>query len=92
MSVISPSVGRSVHFFVKETQYNFEFCFVQGKPHAAVVTYVHGDRMVNLAVFDTNGKPFGYTSVNLVQPGETTDGYAFWCQWPQHTQEQAAEK
>jgi hypothetical protein len=36
--------------------------------HAAIVCFVHSDRMVNLAVFDSNGEFHPKTSVPLVQP------------------------
>jgi hypothetical protein len=63
VSVITPTVGRVVWFWVGAEN--------EGQPEAAIVTYVHGDRMVNLTVFDHNGRPGERRSVHLAQPGDT---------------------
>jgi hypothetical protein len=49
---------------------------------AAIIVYVHGDRMVNLIVFDANGQPVGRSSVPLVQPEDppVADGSSY-CNW-----------
>jgi hypothetical protein len=81
MPVIQPTVGRMVLFVPKQAKYEFGFCFVAGREHAAVVTAVHGDRCVNLAAFDANGKSYGFTSVTLVQPDDEATPGGDYCRW-----------
>ena len=65
-ALIPPTVGRVVLFWPSA-----EFKAQKGsQPNAALVAYVHSDRMVNIAGFDCNGAPFSRTSVQLVQPGD----------------------
>ncbi|MFJ1253416.1 hypothetical protein [Cupriavidus sp. CuC1] len=68
--MITPNVGRIVHFYSR----------AHVEPEAAIVTYVRGDRMVNLTVFDRNGDSRAATSVTLVQDGDPTptNHYAEW--------------
>lgn len=81
--MIQPTVGRVVNYFVFVSNYEFGFSVRGGKPHAAIVTCVHGDRMVNLSVFDANGRQFPKTSVRLLQPGDDKDDvFDDWCEWP----------
>lgn len=70
--MILPTVGRIV-WYRNETN-------LEGQPHAAIVTFVHSDRMVNLAVFDYNGKTFPATSVTLIQEGDPHTVTEF-CEW-----------
>ena len=67
---MKPTVGRIVHFHPKEAV-----------THAAVIAFVHSDTMVNLAVFDGNGKSYGQTSVQLVAPGQAKPEFGFYCEW-----------
>jgi hypothetical protein len=39
-------------------------------PLDATIVDVHGDRMVNLVIFDSYGKQFNKTSVTLIQEGD----------------------
>jgi hypothetical protein len=60
--MIKPTVGRVMWFWnVKEHRGN--------QPHAAIVTCVLGDNMVNLVAFTPNGVPFPATSVPVIQDG-----------------------
>lgn len=98
--MIKPSIGRVVLFVPKQAKYEFGFCFVAGREHAAIVTAVHGDRCVNLAAFDANGKTYGFTSVTLRQPEDGDPGEAGgdYCKWMPYqigqaeTTKQIAEK
>lgn len=81
MKVIQPTVGRVVLYIPREEKCAFGFSLHAGKPHAALVTAVHGERCVNLAVFDANGKTFPATSVALRQPEEVTPQYGDYCEW-----------
>lgn len=90
-SVIKPTVGRVVHYFPAKSKYEFGFSIFGGHPHAAIVTAVHSDTCVNLAVFDSNGKTFPATSVPLFQqqqPKEIGDHAA----WMPYQREQAAKQ
>lgn len=64
---MSPAVGSPVHFRR----------FGPGEqPEAAIVTFVHSDTLVNLAVFNANGGVMGFTGVAF---GPTPAGeYAEW--------------
>lgn len=57
----------------------------------AIVTRVHSDRLVNVAVFDANGVPVpgGRTSITLVQPGDPAPSHAH-CHWMDFQVAQAA--
>lgn len=88
--MIKPSVGRVVLFVPKATKYEFGFCFVAGQEHAALVAAVHGDRCVNLAAFDANGKSYNFTSVTLQQPGDDVPGGDY-CKWMDYQVGQAAK-
>ena len=65
-----PFVGQMVHYYPYQSEYVFEYNTKEGHPHAAVVTYVHSHTLVNLAVFDMNGKQFRLTSVTYHKGGE----------------------
>lgn len=78
--MITPTVGRVVYFYVKESKYDFGHCFIAGKPHTALIVYVHSDKLINVTAFDTNGKQYPFTSVELVQDGGQSSG-EFWCEW-----------
>ena len=79
--MIAPTVGRVVLYVPREDKYAFGFHLSAGRPHAAIVTAVHGDRLVNLAVFDTGGKTFPATSVTLKQPEDKAPDYGDYCEW-----------
>lgn len=78
MTIIAPTVGRIVWFTPTNDDAYVE---VHGnQPFAAIVTYVHDDRMVNLTAFDHAGNAKPHTSVVLVQDGDPKpdDRYAEW--------------
>jgi hypothetical protein len=68
---MKPSIGRIVHYHGEPGD-----CAVHGI-QAAVITYVHSDTCVNLAVFDHNGESRGETSVCLGGPDQP-----FTWSWP----------
>jgi len=89
-TVIKPEPSRHVHYTPAGVD-DFDMAVCPGQPLAAIVTYAHGDRLVNLAVFDAEGKHFARTSVVLVQPGDAApDGPH--CRWMPYTVEQAKSK
>ena len=63
-TMIKPAVGRIVLF----TETHEVRKANNGQPFAAIVTYVHSDSLVNLAVFDCNGNLMPRTSVYLHRP------------------------
>lgn len=77
--MIVPTVGRVVLFVPKQDDPS-GFGFHAGRATAAIVCYVHSDRLVNLAVFDSNGKQFARTSVTLRQEGDPEPGGDY-CEW-----------
>lgn len=82
--MIVPTVGRVVWFTPSTSAYITDPTFVQHdvtKPCAAMVVYVWGDRMVNLVVFDSNGVPFGKTSVTLLQDDDRKPECGYFCSW-----------
>lgn len=68
--MIKPTVGRKVWFYPKNSSNDNGLCIVGGREHSADVVTVHSDRLINVAVFDANGKLFQKTSVTLVQEGD----------------------
>lgn len=87
--MISPTVGRVVHFVPAPHD---EVLFGSGVC-AALVAYVHSDTMVNLAVFDTNGGSHARTSVYLEQDERTAPGgpHGSYCRWMPYQVGQAAK-
>lgn len=83
MSVIKPTVGRVVLFVPRVAKHEFGFCFCKDKEHAAIITTVHSDRLINVAAFDANGKSYGFTSITLLQEDDTPEkAYgADYCKW-----------
>lgn len=64
----TPSVGRIVHYWSD----------VRANPLAAIITAVHGDTVVNLCVFDFDGRITPRTSVPFVRKHETRSGVWSW--------------
>ena len=64
--IIKPTIGRIVWFWPYAENAPNE----SSQPHAAIVTYVWDDRIINLAVFTPNGEPYSQTSVQLLQEGD----------------------
>ena len=75
--MIHPSIGRVVWFQPA--------CFagqpLRGQPFAALIAYVHGNRMVNLGGFDQNGQPFSATWVALMQDDDKPPETGYFAQW-----------
>jgi len=73
---MAPTVGRIVHFYDPK--------YIQG-PHAAIVTYVHDEHLVNLAVFTASGNTEHRSSVPLIEepnPDHHAGTIGFFCMWP----------
>ncbi|VTT96590.1 Uncharacterized protein OS=Pseudomonas aeruginosa VRFPA03 GN=M770_13480 PE=4 SV=1 [Gemmataceae bacterium] len=88
--MIKPTIGRVVHYVPKDDKYAFGHCLQGGQPHAAIITAVHSDSMVNVAVFDRNGKTFPACSVQLFQD-KPEQPYGDYCTWMEYQKGQAAK-
>ena len=73
--MIKPTVGRVMWYWPVVTERT-------AQPYAALVTYVHGDNMVNLVGFTPNGVAFPTMSVPIVQDGSPyTAGDSPYAEW-----------
>jgi len=81
-----------VLFIPHETKYEFGIRVIKGHEHAAIVTHVHSENCVNLAVFDVNGKTFPASSVHLRQANDIPEmPVASYCRWMDYQIEQAVK-
>lgn len=78
--IIYPTPGRVVWFFNASGINGFTQPDA-GQPCAAIVTRVWGDRMVNLVVFDADGKSYPFTLVELLQEGDSVPEYGSYATW-----------
>lgn len=76
--VITPTAGRMVWFWPGRAETDEP---VSGRPFAAIVAFVHSDRMVNLAVFNHNGQPEWHTSVPLIQEDDKKPELGRYAEW-----------
>lgn len=89
--IIKPTAGRVVWFYP-----GVHNPLASDQPLAAIVTYVHSDHLVNLAVFDANGALHPKTSIELRQEGDedlgrTSEGpYCAWMPYQLATAKEAA--
>lgn len=80
ITVIAPTVGRIV-WFHKGTGQDALIEIDSRQPMAAIITYVHHDRLINVTVFNHEGVCYPLTSVQLLQDGEIGALDAFYCEW-----------
>lgn len=83
--MIKPTIGRVVLFWDRSPDRP-----LQTQAHAALVAYVHSDNMVNLSVFDAEGRPHPQTSVRLLQDDEEAPNGPY-CEWMPYQKGQAAK-
>jgi len=74
--MIKPTVGRVVLFTPRHEHHQDH-----RQPWAALIAYVHGDRMVNLAAFDQNGCAQPKNSVQLLQDDDRKPEGGYFCSW-----------
>lgn len=90
--LIKPTVGRALWFFPGTAlAVSRGIAYEPGTPLAASIVYVHGDRMVNLAVLDTKGKSHGLLSVPLLQENDAPPSNEFFAMWMPYQNGQAAK-
>ena len=87
--MIKPTVGRVVLYHPPSNA--AEGGFSPAPTCAAIVAYVHSDRMLNLGVFDANGVVHSRTSVPLIQEGEAVPDVGNYCEWMPYQKGQAAK-
>lgn len=87
--MIEPTVGRVVWFY--PGSYDSLYGGTGQRPKAAIVAYVHSDRMVNLSVCDSNGNWHSRTSIRLFQPEDEVDQENTYCVWMPYQIGQAAK-
>lgn len=85
--MIKPVVFRMVHFFPS----HFEGQPASDQPYAAIVCYVHSDRMINVCAFTENGQPFGACSVQLLQDDDKPPTTGYYARWGDYQKGQAAK-
>ena len=96
--MITPSNGRIVWYTPYKNELLSPYGMVtqrdkDGKtiPLAAMVAAVHGDRTVNLIVFDANGHLFPVTPRTLLQDDDVGNEGGGYCQWMPYQKGQAAK-
>lgn len=82
--MIKPTVGRKVWYWPSGLNRQ-----PHDQPCDATVVYVHSERMVNLACFDSQGTPFARTSVPLLQDGDTATDVGAYAEWMPYQKGQA---
>lgn len=90
--MIHPTPGRIVWFHPNGITLPPNFAYSDSEqPLAAVIAYVHSDRMVNLSVFDQNGMGYSLADVTLLQDDDATpNGFAY-AEWMPYQKGQAAK-
>ena len=76
--LIVPTVGRVVWF---EPGQSVLFNKRGEQPMAAQIVFVHGDRLVNLSVFDHTGQQYAVKNVPLVQEDDAYQSDKQHCHW-----------
>lgn len=83
--MITPTIGRVVWVIRPSETLDIK------QPEVGLVTYVHGDRCINVAGFNSNGTPFSLTSLMLLQDDDAKpEGSNFAC-WMPYQKGQAAK-
>jgi hypothetical protein len=85
--MIKPTVGRVVLF---QPHKPIELP-LRDQPFAATISYVWGDRMVNLSYVDQNGTAGNATSVALLQDDDVPSDRGYFAYWMPHQKVQAAK-
>lgn len=86
--MIKPTNGRVVLFTPGP---HFAGAHDRGVSLAALIAHVHGERCVNLAVFDSNGGHHAFTSVPLLQDDDPAPEGGYYAEWMPYQKGQAAK-
>lgn len=76
-TIIPPTIGRVVWYRTAKPSADGPV----SQPFAALVAYVHDDRLVTLAVFDHNGCPERHANVTLLQEGDEPPAEGCYAEW-----------
>ena len=87
-TLITPTIGRVVHYYPEEWEVAY-LGFARGE-HTALIVAVHGDRMINVVVFDRQGNMFKRPSIPLLQEGDPAICGCH-CEWMPYQKGQAAK-
>lgn len=85
--MIKPTIGRVVWFWACAGDAEKE----GSQPNTALVTFVHSDDCVNLAVFDREGDSKPYPAIQLWQ-GDGERPRSLHCEWMPYQKGQAAKQ
>lgn len=91
--MIKPTIGRVVWFWpsIEFVAYRNDFAISsRTEPCAAIVSKVLSDHVVNLAVFDQNGRSHPVTLCPLIQDGDEMPSGSY-CEWMPYQKGQAAK-
>lgn len=83
--MIEPTIGRVVLVVNRQGVVYPDF------PEAALITYVHGDRCINVAGFDHMGDTFSLRGLVLVQDDDTAPSGVPFAEWMVYQKGQAAK-
>lgn len=88
--MIKPTVNRHVDYWPQGG--DFAQYRIPGQPLAAIITGVHTDGCINVAVFGADGSgPYARKSVPLIQEGEAWQEGVSYATWMPYQQGQAAK-
>lgn len=92
--MITPTPGRIVWFWPDALEIEAVPVVHNDKkqPLAAMVAYVHNDRLVNLSVIDQEGQQFSVENVRLMQGDEACNVGGTYCEWMPFQKGQAKPK
>lgn len=82
--MIKPTVGRVV--LVTRPDYVAD----PSQKEAALIAFVHNDRMINVGGFTQHGSTFGHTSVPLLQDDDEPPKSGMYAEWMPFQKGQAA--
>jgi hypothetical protein len=85
--MIKPTVGRVVLYTPQKVD-GFPYSATQ---LAAIVVYVHSDKLINLTVFDSNGGSYRVYSVDLIQDVDEKPEHGRYAEWMPYQKGQAAK-
>lgn len=87
--MIEPTVGRVVWY--RHPAENSPIPQLGDPPHAAIVAFVHSERLVNLTVLAHNGRPYPMADVLLLQDSDVPPVAAPYAEWMPYQKGQAAK-
>lgn len=84
--MIQPTVGRIVWYHPEPGDVEYAV----NQPLAAIISWVHDDRLINVGWFTRSGMAFNRVEVILVQDGDAIPNAAY-CEWMPYQKGQAAK-